>query len=284
MRLAVLGDIHSNYTAMLEAIKYIEKSSIDGIIMLGDYVSDCAYPQDTMKLIYQLKDKYKCFFIKGNREDYFLDYEARGKVGWKKDSNTGNLLYTYNNLTRKDMEFFKILPFFDRVQIEGYPGISICHGSPYRSGELMFLGSDMARKALEDIEDDYLLCAHTHEQGVYEYNNKKLINPGALGVPFESKGYTQMAILNGFEDRWEEELILLKYDYEAEIERINSSELNEYARYFAKVTKISLRDSHNYLQDIVKEMERMRRADSVNGVLPERTEKYWEKAYPVISK
>ena len=33
--------------------------------------------------IYSLKEKYNCFFIKGNKEDYWLDYQANGEMRWK---------------------------------------------------------------------------------------------------------------------------------------------------------------------------------------------------------
>ena len=56
---------------------------VETFIFLGDYVGELAYPQKTMEIIYSLTEKYNCFFIKGNKEDYWLDYQANGEMRWK---------------------------------------------------------------------------------------------------------------------------------------------------------------------------------------------------------
>ena len=44
------------------------------------------------EIIYSLKEKDSCFFVKGNKEDYWLDYQANGEKGWNEcDSTTGSL-------------------------------------------------------------------------------------------------------------------------------------------------------------------------------------------------
>lgn len=78
MRIAVLSDIHGNYIALQECIDYALNRGIDTFILLGDYVGELAYPQKTMEILYSLKQKYNCFFIKGNKEDYWMNYNLRG--------------------------------------------------------------------------------------------------------------------------------------------------------------------------------------------------------------
>ena len=38
--------------------------------MLGDYVSDCPYPQRTVEHVWHLKKHFQTWLIKENREDY----------------------------------------------------------------------------------------------------------------------------------------------------------------------------------------------------------------------
>ena len=40
MKLAVLSDVHANFVALASACNYIEKTDTDGVIFLGDYVTD----------------------------------------------------------------------------------------------------------------------------------------------------------------------------------------------------------------------------------------------------
>ena len=64
MKIAILSDIHSNYVALEECIKYALNNGIYTFVFLGDYVGELAYPQKTMDILFSLKQKYNCFFIK----------------------------------------------------------------------------------------------------------------------------------------------------------------------------------------------------------------------------
>ena len=68
-KIAVLSDIHGNYLALEQCIKYALEHEISTFIFLGDYVGELAYPQKTMELIEHLRSLYTCYFVKGNKED-----------------------------------------------------------------------------------------------------------------------------------------------------------------------------------------------------------------------
>lgn len=57
-KIVVIADIHSNYMAFEVSYNEIEKIKPDGIIFLGDYVTDFPYPQRTMKLLYKCNSNY----------------------------------------------------------------------------------------------------------------------------------------------------------------------------------------------------------------------------------
>ena len=70
MKIAVLSDIHGNYIALKKCLEHAEAHNIDAYFFLGDYLGELPYPQRTMKILYDLREKYPCFFIRGNKEDY----------------------------------------------------------------------------------------------------------------------------------------------------------------------------------------------------------------------
>ena len=70
MEIAVLSDIHGNHIAFGQCVEYVLARNINTFIFLGDYLGEFSYPQKTMEIIYALKEKYTCFFIRGNKEDY----------------------------------------------------------------------------------------------------------------------------------------------------------------------------------------------------------------------
>lgn len=150
MEIAVFSDIHSNDHAFKACLNDALGKGINYFLFLGDYVSDCAFPQKTMNLLYEVKDKYHCWFIRGNREEYLLNHHEGCDDGWTSPSSaSGSLLYTYENLTIEDFSFFKNLKISGRMSIEGYPDFLYCHGSMENSrGDLRF-GSENADKTLK---------------------------------------------------------------------------------------------------------------------------------------
>ena len=161
MNIAVLSDIHSNYIALEKCIEYILNRNIHIFIFLGDYVGDLAYPNKAMDIIYSLKKKYECYFIKGNKEDYWLNYR-KNEIGWKKiDSTTGALYYTYENLTDKDLNFFESLKYKEELSFKGALPLTICHGSPNNVNE----------KLLPDNEKTYLIMDNEKILIFYVFNH-----------------------------------------------------------------------------------------------------------------
>mgnify|MGYP000925457664 CR=1 FL=1 len=127
-----------------------------------------------MQILYDLNEKYNCWFIRGNREEYMMDYKSNGEQGWVTGSCSGSLLYTYNHLTSKDMEFFNSIPNHLKIDIPGLPSFCCCHGSMNSTRELLHKNSENAKRALEGLETKVLICCHTHKQGTFEYLGKRL--------------------------------------------------------------------------------------------------------------
>ena len=162
MNIAVLSDIHGNYAAFQKCLDYAINIGIDTFIFLGDYLGELAYPQKTMEILYAVKEKYRCFFIKGNKEDYWINYEKEPK-GWKEfDSTTGSLYYTYQNLEEKDLQFFKSLPLQEALALEGLMPVTISHGSPRKANEKLLPDRENTFLIMENNASDYILCGHTH--------------------------------------------------------------------------------------------------------------------------
>lgn len=136
MRLAVFSDVHSNHHALKACLKEAEKQKADGYIFLGDYISDCANPHETMKLIYRAKQEMPCWFVRGNREEYVLNHHNFGS-DWANGTTTGSLLYTYEGLTAEDLEFISTLPFMQTIDPNGKCPIRICHGSPEKTRDTL---------------------------------------------------------------------------------------------------------------------------------------------------
>ncbi len=242
MKLAVLSDIHGNYIAFRRCIEYALAREITTFIFLGDYLGELPYPQKTMEYLYALQQKYTCYFVRGNRDEYMLNYRKAGESGWVYgNSASGALLYTYERLTGQDMAFFEDLPIRQALTFPKLPPLTICHGSPNRVNERMEPGKETVDEIMQNDSSSYILCGHTHIQREIRYGEKVTWNPGSVGVPLGSNGKTQFMILHGTDNSWRQEFLSIEYDAEALIWQLTASGLDTYAPYWCVITKHVLR-------------------------------------------
>lgn len=247
MKLAVLSDIHGNYVALDECLNYIDHNTFDGVIFLGDYITDCPYPQRTIGLVKQTMKKYKTWCIRGNREEAMLNHKNNPDE-WTYNSQTGDLLNTYNNLTDEDLSFFQTMPISQILYLTNCKPIAICHGSPDNIREMLVEGEENSNKWLQIIDTDYLFCGHTHKPFVYEYNGKKLVNCGSVGMPVNSQTNTQFTQIEFTDSEWNIRLISLPYNIGALLQDFKTSGLYEKCHWWAKLLAKCLQTGINYPQ------------------------------------
>jgi predicted phosphodiesterase len=279
MDIAVLSDIHGNYIALERCLKYALSRGISTFFFLGDYIGELAYPERTMQILYDLKDRYRCYFIKGNKEDYWLDYHAGGEKGWKdKNSTSGSLLYAYNLLTARDLDFFAQLQFAREIKADEMPAVIICHGSPNKNNEKLLPDDDRTVEVMKSVETSIILCGHTHIQKKIIHNEKCVLNPGAVGIPLFSEGKTQFLILHGDGDKWSEEFISLEYDVDKVIKDMYEVKLNEHAPYWSMITENILRGGNTAHGEILLKAMELCREETGECIWPDIPEKCWAQA------
>ena len=187
MKIAVLGDIHSNYIALEECIKWIYANDIYGIAFLGDYISDCPYPERTMQILRSIPTAYKTWFVRGNREDYMLEHRKNLTEDWSWCSQSGSLLYTYENLSGSDLRFFEDMPIGMEIKLDGYPPFSICHATMQSSSELIFEDSPQAERVMDET-----VIAGFYESGLIE--KADVWSRAAIASLRESKGFNEECV------------------------------------------------------------------------------------------
>ena len=191
MDIAVFADVHGNYIALERCLEYAFSRNISTFFFLGDYIGELAYPERTMQILYDLDNRYKCYFIKGNKEDYWLKYRAGGEKGWKdKNSTSGSLLYAYKSLTSEDFDFFAKLQPVREITVGEMTAITICHGSPNKINEKMLPDDDRTIEVMNCVKTSIILCGHSHVQRKIVHNEKCVLNPGAVGLPLFREGKT----------------------------------------------------------------------------------------------
>lgn len=271
MKFAVLSDIHSNHCALESVFKYISGKYYDMYIFLGDYITDCPYPQKTIALLREFSQRHKCVFIRGNREDYIIEHRNGGE--WEYGSKTGALRYTYESLNADELDWLAAMPISMRIETDGCPPFIICHGSPEKSNYLFHTDTPEAAAMAERMDCGLMLCGHSHIPFVFRYGGKMIVNPGALGMPVNGQNRAQFAEVT-FNGEWHAEIVSVEYDIEREVAEFAESGLLEKSGYWGVGIIGTLREGVNYTVMTVREVERLSEQTGV----PVTDENLWAQA------
>lgn len=275
LRAAVLADVHSNHIALEAALNMLSCLMPDRVIFLGDYISDCPYPQKTMELLYQCADSFDCLFIRGNREDYMLSHRENPRDGWCYSSNTGSLLYTYENLTPRDLDFFTSMPICADIEAGG-GALTACHASPARTKEWILTNSSALQRYSSAAKGEILLCGHTHRYRRVECGQKSVLFCPSVGLPQDRESDASFLLLEYGGGEWRTEPIKADWDAESVIAEFEESGLDRYSCLWSQCVKKSLRERLDYPMRCVSEAWKLAADDGFEG--KELPEKYWNAA------
>lgn len=282
MDIAVLSDIHSNYIAFERCLEYALSRGISRFIFLGDYVGEFAYPERTMELLFSCQEKCKCTFIRGNKEEYWIEYRRENGNNWREhDSTTGALWYAYHHLSGRDIDFFEEIPIVREVRIEGFPALTVCHGSPENVKERLWKDTERAKEVMEKAETPVILCGHSHLQFAFRHQGRTLLNPGSVGLSHRAGGLSQFMILHGEQGSWREEFLSLDYDRQKAVKQLRESGLAERAPYWCKITERELGGvlpefTHG---EVLKRVMQLCHEETGQWCWPDLPEKYWDMAF-----
>ena len=231
MKVAVLSDIHSNYYAFKACYEDAIKCGAEMFIFLGDYVSDLSEPQRTMDLVYEIQSMYPTVCLRGNREGYMLDCES-GNSRFTRGSKSGSLLYTYEHLRKKDLEFIRGLKISDTIEIEGVR-IEIAHAAMDNDRHYFDSNDGHTADIFPQMKCDYLLTGHSHKQYIQQNAGRTIINPGSVGIPQDGTRNPKYALLDVADGTVSCEFREVPYDMTDAIHSQFASGLVDYAKYWA---------------------------------------------------
>ena len=281
MKIAVMADIHGNHIALEACVDAAKRHGAEEYLFLGDYLGELAYPERTLDILSRIRRDFPCTFIRGNKENYWIDHLNGNHGGWvwrSGSSSTGILQYVFDHLTADQIEEFGQMPVSKRMAYPGFPDFVICHGSPWKVNESMREDYDYIDGLTQRLETGLTVCAHFHIQCRYIQNGRTVINPGAVGVPLRSGGKAQFMLLSGLGGEWKEEFITLPYDVERAIREMDAEHLPEQAPGWYRVTKQVLRGGTATHLAVLSRAAELCRQDTGISNWRDIPEKYWEAA------
>ena len=175
LKLLVLGDIHSNHTALKQVLK--DAGSWDMALCLGDIVG---YGPDPGECISEVKMRgFRC--VAGNHDAAVASGETWGFNPYA----AAAVQINRRRLGLDAVRWLGDLPSHLSLEVEGVR-IALYHGSPRDPlNEYVFPHEAyvLAERLLRMAEADILLLGHTHIPYLIRVDGRYLVNPGSVGQP-----------------------------------------------------------------------------------------------------
>ncbi|MDS0525317.1 metallophosphatase family protein [Clostridium sp. SHJSY1] len=176
MKLAIISDVHGNLYALRKVLEDIDDQNVDLTVCLGDLVGYGPHPNEVVSMI--KRRNIPC--IKGNYDASVVD----GDFTYIRETNINSfsLPWAVNEVRAANKYYLDNLPTsmtfdFNKKKIK------LVHGSPNAVNEYLLEDDENTAKVMESLEEDVLICAHTHIPSVKSFGSKLFINDGSVGKP-----------------------------------------------------------------------------------------------------
>lgn len=238
MRLAVLADIHGNLIALEHVLADARKQGADAIVVLGDLADRGPFPVETLAAVRDAAD----VVIRGNTDERFLLVDqGDAPEAWYHAAQFGALRWSYERLSRAELDYLAGLPGQHRLEFDGLPPVRLVHGSPRSSSEPVYPDRDtQVADVLGLVEEDVLAMGHTHYSWVVRSGAKVAFNPGSVGQPFNGDPRAQYALLTANGHGWQVEHRALDYDRRPLCDAFSRSGMLGPERGFARAGMLSM--------------------------------------------
>lgn len=190
MRIAAIYDIHGNIAALDAVLAEIEQElGPDGRIVVGGDVAAGPFPTETIDRLMAIWRPIS--FVRGNADRELVerfDQLAAGEPDTPdEDDRPGYAGWCARRLSRVQRDFLASFRDTASFEVDDLGSVLFCHGSPRSDTEIITAITPEARLApmVADVNEDVVVCGHTHVQFDRYLANKRVLNAGSVGMPYE---------------------------------------------------------------------------------------------------
>lgn len=267
MRIAVLSDIHANMEALEAILADAAAQSVDEYVVAGDLITD---GPDNAAVIDRVRGLgYPV--IKGNREDYILQYRNGELTAWEGRMQTAGLLWANQSLLPGHLEYIAGLPEQAVLDLGCGMALRMVHGSPFSMYELLKPDADMpaVERAALAVKEQALVFGHNHMQWTGRVHGRLLLNPGSAGVHFNGVCKAEYGILTTGSGQLFSELRRVPYDFAALEHKLKTSGLMAAAPVWTRLTFEGVKAGRNYCLHFLEEAQQAMKDEGLpHGLIP----------------
>jgi predicted phosphodiesterase len=219
MAVAALYDVHGNLPALEAVLGEVDELEPDAVVCGGDVVLG-PMPVDCLELL----RARGAVFVRGNTDRAVVAAVDPGEDLWDRRAN-----WVRERLSEEQIALLADLPHAVSLQVEGIGPVLFCHGSPRSDEEIITAITPPKRldPMLDGVLEQVVVCGHTHVQFDRRLGDRRLVNAGSVGMPYEGEaGIACWALLGP-----DIELRRSSYDFEAAAQAIRAGGYPEAAEF-----------------------------------------------------
>lgn len=184
MQLALISDIHGNLVALDVVLADLTARNIEHILCLGDVASDGPQPRGVIARLQELS----CPVVMGNTDAWLLNPQITEKSNLYSQKIQDIELWGSQQLTEDDKAFLRTFRPTIEWPLENGQNLLSYHGSPHSFKKVLLptTPDEILEQAFANTNATIFVGGHTHVQMFRRYEDKLVLNPGSVGLAWES--------------------------------------------------------------------------------------------------
>ena len=218
MRIAALYDIHGNLPALDAVLAEVEVIAPDAIVIGGD-VAPGGMPAETIDRLRDLGERAR--FVMGNGDRELVEaFDEGTRVEDVEDEFRRLTAWGASRLDRAQRDFLASFAPVVSLEADGLGPVLFCHGSPRSDTEMItaLTPPERLEPMLAEVAEPVVVCGHTHHQFELAAGGRRVINAGAVGMPYQGAAAAFWLLLGP-----DVELRRTDYDVEGALETMRAA-------------------------------------------------------------
>jgi diadenosine tetraphosphatase ApaH/serine/threonine PP2A family protein phosphatase len=179
-RVAALYDIHGNLPGLDAVLAEIRSLKPDAVVLGGDLARG-PMPASTLDRLLELD---AAFWVRGNADRQLVEAFDRPPGG---SQPAPDVSWAAARLSRHHRDLLSQLPLSVTIEIDELGPVLFCHGSPGSDEEIITARSpdETVARMLAPATERLIVCGHTHVQFDRRIGDRRVVNAGSVGLPYE---------------------------------------------------------------------------------------------------
>jgi len=188
-RVAALYDVHGNLPALEVVLSDLE--DIDhGLIVVGGDVASGPMPAEVLDRLQALDDRV--LWVRGNADREVVSDYDRGSATEDARSSEPALRALGWSASRIGDHHRDLMASFEEqilVEVEGLGTVLFCHATPNSDEEILTTATPdtRLRGILSGVGQNVVVCGHVHTQYDRRLDDRRVVNAGSVGLPYQGE-------------------------------------------------------------------------------------------------